>query len=94
MTVSTQTINDWGLSSLTEAQGIEAVDTIGRLIYQAVLVRSLSILSEKEEKELDDLLDKDETTPKEVLAYLQSKIRNFGEIVKEERDNLKKEFAS
>lgn len=93
MLISPQTIKDWGLGSLTEGQGIETVDTIGRMIYQAVLVRSLNILSEKEEHELDNLFDKDSTTPRDVLLFLQSKIKNFADIVKEERDKLKEEFA-
>ena len=66
---------EWGLES--------------KMIYQAVLVRALDVLSEEEEVEFDLLLDEDTTTPQKVLTFLRSKIPEFEQIVLEERQNIK-----
>ena len=88
--LSKDMVKEWGISSLHESEQTSAVNRIGKLIYQAVLVKSLDILSSKEEKELDLLLDEDNTTPEDVLTFLQSKISTFDQIVKEERKKLNK----
>ena len=86
------TIKEWGMSSLSEKEQADAVSRIGKMIYQAILVKSLDILSEKEETELDALLDIDTTTPEDVLIFLQSKIPTFELLVKEERQKLKEDL--
>ena len=65
------------------------VDRIGRIMYQAILVRALDILSEKEQTEFDLHLDEDTTTPDDVLGFLQLKIPTFEQLVLEERQKLK-----
>jgi hypothetical protein len=87
--LSKDMIAEWGLGSLPEPKQIEMVDRIGRLLYQAILVRSLDILSEKEQTEFDALLDKDTTTPQDVLQFLATKIPTFEEMRKEEVEKLK-----
>jgi hypothetical protein len=89
--LSKDIIHEWGLQDLPETKQIELVDRIGKLLYQAILVRSMDILSEKEEGELDVLLDNDATTAQDVLIFLQSKIKNFDTIVAEEREKLKED---
>ena len=61
---------------------------IAKTLYQAVLVKSLDILTSKEEEELDELLDKDNTTTEDVLKFLKSKIPTFEQLVTEERLKL------
>ena len=88
----TDIIKEWGLQSLPEDKQLDMVERIGKIIYQALLVRSLDILSEKEQEDFDVLLDKDATTPDDVLGFLQKKIPNFEKIVLEERRNLKNDL--
>ena len=57
-------------------------------LYQAILVKSLEILSSSEEEELDLLLDQDGTTTEQVLSYLKSKIPTFDRLVAETKINL------
>ena len=90
--LSKDIIKEWGLGSLSEAKQLEMVERIGRILYQAILVKSLDILSEKEQTEFDLLLDEDTTTPENVLAFLQSKIPTFEQLVVEERKNLKEDL--
>ncbi|TSC70287.1 MAG: Uncharacterized protein CEO12_491 [Parcubacteria group bacterium Gr01-1014_46] len=90
--LSNDIIVEWGLQSLPQEKQIEMVERIGKIIYQAILVRSLDILSEKEQTEFDLLLDEDTTTPDDVLAFLQKKIPSFEKMVLEERKNLKEDL--
>jgi len=90
--LSHEIIQEWGLGKLPEEKQVELVERIGRMIYQAVLVRALDILSEKEQVELDLLLDEDVTTPQDVLVFLNSKIPTFERLVQEERISLKEDI--
>lgn len=90
--LSKEIIAEWGLESLSEIKQVEMVDRIGRMIYQAVLVRSLDILSEKEQTELDLLLEEDTTTPQEVLVFLSQKIPTFNQLRIEEINKLKEDL--
>jgi hypothetical protein len=91
--LSKDVVKEWGLETMPLEKQADMVDRIGKMIYQAVLVRSLDILSEKEQTEFDLLLDEDATTPQDVLAFLQSKIPTFEQLVLEERTNLKQDLA-
>ncbi len=90
--VSIDVIKEWGLQSLSPEKQEEMVERIGRIMYQAILVRTLDILSEKEQDEFDALLDKDETTPQTVLAFLSSKIPTFEQLLQEEKAALKRDL--
>ncbi len=87
--LSKDIIAEWGLAELPQEEQIDMVDRIGRLIYQALLVRSLDILSEVEQTEFDLLLDEDTTTPEEVVLFLERKIPTFKLLLKEEVNKLK-----
>ena len=85
-------IAEWELSSLPIEKQEEMVEHIGRILYQALLVRSLDILSETEQDELDALMDTDDATPQSVLTFLQSKIPTFQQLLREEKMNLKRDL--
>ncbi len=90
--LSKDIIEDWGLGSLPPDKQADVVDRMGKMIYQAILVRALDILSEKEQEEFDSILDNDNSTPQDVLSFLKSKIPTFDQIVIEERNNLKRDL--
>src|ERR1035437_1223684 len=90
--LSKDMVAEWGLGSLPEIKQVEMVDRIGRLLYQAILVRSLDILSEKEQTEFDLLLDEDTTTPQDVLKFLATKIPTFEQMRQEEVVKLKEDL--
>lgn len=90
--LSKDIIEEWGLGSLPSDKQMDIVDRMGKMIYQAVLVRSLDILSEKEQEEFDSILDNDMSTPQDVLSFLKSKIPTFDQIVIEERNSLKQDL--
>ncbi len=90
--LSKEIIKEWDLQGLPISEQEEMVERIGLILYQAILVKSLDILSDKEQDELDLLLDKDETTPQIVMAFLNSKIPTFDKMVNEEKINLKRDL--
>lgn len=90
--LSKDVIKEWGLATLPADKQVEMVERIGRILYQAILVRSLDILSEGEQEEFDGILDQDSTTPDDVLAFLQKKIPTFERMVTEERKSLKEDI--
>jgi hypothetical protein len=85
-------IKEWGLSKLALEEQADMVERIGRLIYQALLVRSLDLLSEEEQTELDLILDEEQTTPQDVLHFLEVKIPTFELLRQEEITNLKRDI--
>ncbi len=88
-TIIKDVAKEWDLSSLSQNKQAEMAERLGRMLYQALLVRSLDILSESEQDELDSILDNDDATPEKVIAFLRSKIPTFNTLLKEEKDNLK-----
>ena len=85
-------INEWGLASLEGNERTEAVQKIGKMIYQAVLSKSQENLVDEDKQELNKILENDYSTVKDVLIFLKSKINNFDDLVRGERENLKKEI--
>jgi hypothetical protein len=92
MILSKEITKEWELSKLPESKREEMVNRIGRILYQAVLVRTLDILSEDEQNELDEIMNKNSTTPKDIFIFLKKKIPTFDELVREERDSLREQI--
>lgn len=88
--LSKKIIEEWGISKKPEAEQSAEVLRLSKTIFQALLVRSLDILSVEEEEELDALLAVDFTTTEDVLKFLTSKIPTFDILIKEEREKIKK----
>ncbi len=89
--LSKKLIADWDMESLSEQERIDFIDRVSRLVYQAVLVRSLDILSVVEQEELDRLLDVNSTTPEDVFVFLDKKIPTFHMLVKDEVEAVKQD---
>jgi len=84
-------IKDLGLDVLPEKEQEEAILSIGRLIFTAVLIRVMEELDEKSKDEFDKLLAEKPDDEKAILDFLKSKIANLDEIVNEEVAAFKKE---
>lgn len=82
-------ITELGLENLTDEKKEEFILKIGGLIQQNVLLRILNELPEKDKDEFDKVLA--EENDEKTLTFLQSKISNFDELVKEEIAKFKEE---
>lgn len=89
MNISSEIIKDWNLGKLPQEKRALVVSRISRVLLQALLVRSLDILSSEDQTGLDDLMDVDSTTTEDIILFLKSKIPTFDSLVKEERNNLR-----
>lgn len=72
-------------------KGIETLDRLASLVFQAVLVRTLPLLSEEELTEYEKITDSGEADL--LFKFLTEKIPEFETIIQEEAENLRAELA-
>lgn len=83
-----------GLENLGEEKQKDTLLRVGKIIYQAVMMRVVELLDEQSQGEFDKLLDEvgaDETKQNEIMEFLKTKISNLDEIAQEEIVKFKKE---
>ena len=82
----------FGLDKMSPEKAAEMVQRLGRLVFQAVLVRVLPLLSEPEMSEYEKITEEENSLEK-ILGFLSTKIPDFDKIVKEETEILRDEMA-
>lgn len=86
-----------GLENLDETKQKDTLLRIGKVIYQAVMMRVVDLLDEPSQGEFDKLLDEvkaDESKQDMIMEFLKTKIPNLDEIAKEEITKFKEETMS
>ena len=86
-------MQELGLEKLTPERQEEMLLTIGKLIFQGVLIRVMGLLSEKDKDDFDKLLMEKVEDEEAVFNFLKNKIPNLNELVDEEVASFKKELA-
>jgi len=84
-------IEDLGLDKLPQKDQEEMLLMIGRLIFQGVIIRVMSLLSEKDKDDFDKLLSEKIEDEEAVLKFLESCVPNLNEIINDEVSSFKKE---
>ncbi|MBI2514921.1 hypothetical protein HYV91_01905 [Candidatus Wolfebacteria bacterium] len=84
-------IQDLGIDRLPADEQEEALLSIGRIIFQGVLIRVMGLLGEKDKDEFDKLLTEKADDEEAVLKFLQAKLPNLDEIVNNEIAMFKRE---
>jgi hypothetical protein len=84
-------IADLGIDRLPQGEREEALLSIGRIIFQGVLIRVMGLLGEKDKDEFDKLLGEKPDDEEAVLKFLQTKLPNLEEIVNNEIAMFKRE---
>jgi hypothetical protein len=82
----------FGLEKLPPEKGAGIVLRLGKLVFQAVLVRVLPLLSEEDLTEYETITE-NTIDMEEILKFLSEKIPDFDNIVKEESENLRDAMA-
>ena len=82
-------VAEWGLESFPPEQQMEMVDKIGDLVYQAILLKAVDMLEEKDEAEFDALVEAPGTDAPKVLEFFAKKIPDFDTLVEKEVKNVK-----
>lgn len=84
-------IKELGLDTLPEKEQEEALLSVGRIIFQSVLIRTMEELSEADKDEFDKILSDKSNDEEVILGFLQKKIPNLDEIVNDEVVKFKQE---
>ena len=93
MTTIKQTIIDlFELDKITPEKSAEMVGRLGKLVFQAVLVRTLPMLSEKDFTEYEKIVDGKEGGEL-IFKFLSEKVSDFEKIIAEESESLRAELA-
>jgi Protein of unknown function (DUF5663) len=93
MSTIKQTITDlFELDKMAPEKAAETADRLGKLIFQAVLVRVLPILSEQDMAEYEKIVDSKESG-EVIFKFLGEKIPDFEKIIMEEAESLRAELA-
>lgn len=84
-------IKNLGLDSLPGKEQEEALQSIGRIIFQSVLIRTMEELDGAGKDEFEKILTERPNDESAILGFLQTKIPNFDEIVNDEVAKFKQE---
>jgi hypothetical protein len=86
-------LKELGIDKLSSEKAEEMMATIGRILYQAVLIRVMERLTDGEKEEFGALLDRG-ADEESVLAFLTTKVPDLNSIVDEEVAKFKAESLS
>lgn len=81
-----------GINKLPIEKQKEAMERLGSIVYQEVMIRVLNIMSEEDKDIFEKMVEKD-PNPEILFEFLAKKIPNLDEIVKEEAESLREESA-
>ena len=89
----TEILPELGLDLLAPEQQEELLQDIGSMIFQAVVLRSLTQLSDADKENFDTILSQEPPNEEAVLAFLQTKIQDFNGLADEELDKFSTQGA-
>ena len=91
-TIKKTIVDLFELDKMTSEKAAEMVDRLGKMIFQAVLVRVLPLLTEEDLAEYERIVSGEEGG-EAVFKFLNEKVPNFENIIMEEAEALRKELA-
>lgn len=86
-------ITELGLNDLPEPMKVDLVMKWGNLVQKDIIMRVLRELPESDKSELDGLLARKSEDFEAIYAFLETKLPNLDEIVKEEIDKFRLEMV-
>lgn len=78
------------IDKMPEDKQEEMIGKIGGIIFQAVILRVLPMMSEEDLAEYNKMMDEN-ANPEKVFDFLFEKVPNFFGIIAEESENFRKE---
>jgi hypothetical protein len=91
-TIQKTIVDLFGLDKMEPAKAAEMVNRLGKLVFQAALVRSLPLLSDADLAAYENMVSKPDAG-EQLFIFLGEKVPDFENIIKEEAENLRKELA-
>ena len=93
MTTINKTIVDlFDLDKMSPDKAVEMVNRLGKMVFQATLVRVLPMLSDAEMTEYEKIISSNQGG-EVIFKFLGEKIPDFENIIKEESEALRAELA-
>lgn len=90
-TVKKTLVDMFNLDELPPEKAGEMVDRLGKMVFQAVLVRALPMLSEEDFNEYEKISDTGEGDA--ILKFMSEKIPDFTKMIEEEAETLRTELS-
>ena len=84
-------IKDLELDTLPEKEQEEALLSIGRIIFQSVIIRVMNELDKAGKDEFEKILTEKPNDEEAIMSFLQSQLPNLNEIVNDEVAKFKQE---
>ncbi|MEI6660295.1 MAG: DUF5663 domain-containing protein [bacterium] len=81
-----------GIDQLPQDKQAEAMERLGGIVYQEVMLRVLDTMSEPDKDEFEKLVEKT-PDPESLFTYLASKVPDLDKIVAEEAESLRTEAS-
>lgn len=91
-TIKETLIDLFDLDKMEPEKAAEMVDRLAKLVFQSVLVRVLPMMSEQDLEEYEKIIDGEEGADV-LMKFLNDKVPNFGKILEEEAELLRKEIS-
>ena len=74
-------------------KGNEMLERLAKLVFQAVLVRALPLISEEDFLEYEKIVKDESKEADELFNFLREKVPEFEKIVREESEELRRELS-
>lgn len=91
-TIKQKIIDSFELGGMSTEKTTELTERLGKLIFQAVLVRALPLLSEEDMAEYEKMVNS-KKGGEVIFEFLGEKVPDLENIIKEEIENLRAELA-
>jgi hypothetical protein len=85
-------ITTLGINNLPVEQQKEAMERLGGIVYQEVVLRALEKMDDEDKKELEEAIAKT-PDPEIVISYLSDKVPDLEKMISEEAEKLREESA-
>lgn len=85
-------IEELGMQNISQEQQEELLAKMGDVLFKRILLETLEILSEEDQKIFGEMVDAKKSA-EEVEEFLKSKIGNYDEFVKKVSDDFRKELT-
>ena len=79
-----------GIDKLPVEQQKEAMERLGGIVYQEVMLRVLDLMTDEDKDAFEKLMEEN-PDPEVMFTYLASKVPNIDTMIVEEAESLKKE---
>lgn len=82
------------IDKMPPEKGIEFLERLAKLVFQAVLVRVLPLLSEEDFSEYEKIVSSQDDNGDILFKFLSEKVPEFNKIIEEEAGVLRREVSA